>query len=242
MVAQSYYFFWRVFLLLSYSFFILGLLLSNQILRYIHPDFIKWQWFSAILLFFFAFIQVASPKLKDAKLHPLVICAFLLPLVLGYLVPPVLLGADAVQRQGWSVYDTQWGSSSLYLDENLVGGSHPILISDENFVQVMHALYQQPQKYVDREVELTGFVARYPSLDFTEFLLVRLIVSCHVAHAQPDGFIVVADNAEELALNQWVHVRGYIEIDDHIGSTVLKLRAVDIQKVPPLTNPYVYLW
>lgn len=113
-------------------------------------------------------------------------------------------------------------------------------VTEQNFVDVIMLLYADPEALAGRELELTGFVLAFDGAAPDEFGVVRLIVTCHVAHAMPDGLAVIYPGAAEFADDDWVRVLGVLEMSEYRGMAVPKLRAERVERVERPVDPYIY--
>ncbi|MFZ5824913.1 MAG: TIGR03943 family putative permease subunit [Bacillota bacterium] len=113
-------------------------------------------------------------------------------------------------------------------------------ITPQNFVQMMFELYDYPEKYAGKRVVMEGFVFHPPDLTGSDFAVVRLVVTCHVAHAYPDGLVAYLPGQERPKQDLWYRVEGQLEPWTYREKTTLKLK---IERATPLekpADPYVY--
>lgn len=195
---------WRACMLAGLITLLLVKLVTGQMIYYIHPSFIPLQWFSIGMLALFAVIQLANHRVRRVPCYLSITIAFLIPLLLAIYIPSTTLGADTVKRQGFFL--EHYGEHPVAKEELVTHGY--LRITDENFNKALSSLGASPPQFAGVKVEMTGFVAKADWLAVDEFLLARLLVTCHVAHAQPRGLVVKYENSAELKTNQWVTVRG----------------------------------
>ncbi len=100
--------------------------------------------------------------------------------------------------------------------------------------------YFVPPQPLMSSVEVTGFAAPTPSLPVGAFLLARLIVTCHAAHAQVGGLIVLAEDLGQMTADQWVEVQGTLALGTFDGHETLFLMADEIVFVPQPRDPYIW--
>jgi uncharacterized repeat protein (TIGR03943 family) len=116
-----------------------------------------------------------------------------------------------------------------------------IIITPRNFMRSMIELYDHPEKYVGMKVAYDGFVLYPPEAGPTEWTLVRLVVTCHVAHAYPDGLLIAKDGlTERPAQDTWFRVDGVLEPYVYQGQKTIRLRASSLQPISAPADPYVY--
>jgi putative membrane protein len=116
-----------------------------------------------------------------------------------------------------------------------------IIITPRNYMRSMIELYDHPEKYVGMKVAYDGFVLYPPDAGPLDWTLVRLVVTCHVAHAYPDGLLIVRDGlTERPAQDAWLRVDGVLEPYVYKGQKVIRLRATSLQPISAPADPYVY--
>lgn len=115
-----------------------------------------------------------------------------------------------------------------------------IQITPQNYVEMMFELYDYPEKYAGKRAVIEGFVFHPPDIPGPDFAVVRLVVTCHVAHAYPDGLVAYLPGQERPKQDLWYRVEGQLEPWIYREKTTLKLK---IDKATPLEqppDPYVY--
>ena len=91
------------------------------------------------------------------------------------------------------------------------------------------------QKRAGEDVDLVGFVARYPDTPADELYLTRYIITCCVADATVAQIHVVNVPPGKFQPNQWIEVKGPIY---PLGSQIL-VDAQSVVQVPTPSRPYV---
>lgn len=115
-----------------------------------------------------------------------------------------------------------------------------IEITSQNFVKWMTDIYADPTLYVGSRVTLEGFTFYPPGAAADEFAVTRLVVTCHVAHAYPDGILAYMERLQRPAQDTWHRAEGVLEAYTFNGTPVVRLR---LDKLTPTTappDPYVY--
>jgi uncharacterized repeat protein (TIGR03943 family) len=160
----------------------------------------------------------------------------LIPLVLGWLVPPKPLGASAFSNREINVGSLQSVSPPGSNERmGLVSGEKNIL---DWLIDVHNSA--SPNELAGQEVHVIGVVYRDDRFEETQFLVGRFIVSCCVADASPIGLVVQSPEAAELADDQWVEITGHFETGVFDGEQMPLLIIETIQKIEPPPQPYLY--
>ncbi len=120
----------------------------------------------------------------------------------------------------------------------LVNGQ--VVLDDKTFAPWLLAIYGNQAAYVGKPVQMTGFVFRPEGLTPEQFVLARLIVTCHVAHAAPDGFLVAWPQAEQLQTDSWYRLEGVFEMGEYQGQDTLQIRVRTLTPVEKPADPYIY--
>lgn len=115
-----------------------------------------------------------------------------------------------------------------------------VVLTDQTFAPWLLEIYDHPQVYVGKPVEVTGFVFRPEGLGPGEFVLARLIVTCHVAHAVPDGFLVLWPEAGQLQDDTWYRVKGTFGMSQYLGEEIISIQAEELTPVEKPRDPYIY--
>lgn len=96
--------------------------------------------------------------------------------------------------------------------------------------------------YVDKKVNITGFVFKSDQLPSNMFLAARFIISCCAVDARPVGLPVKLEGWEKtFNTDEWVSVTGRFVIENINGSDVLIVVPDEApQKIAMPTRPYIY--
>jgi len=121
---------------------------------------------------------------------------------------------------------------------DIVNGT--VTVTDKNFARSMVELYAHPQLYAGKRITLDGFTFYPPDTTPDEFAVTRLVVTCHVAHAMPDGLLAYSPGVPRPALDSWHHVEGVLEAFTFDGTKTLRIKIDQIKAIPQPTDPYVY--
>lgn len=203
---------------------------------------------------------------KSAKVAS--ISLLLLPLIVAWLFPTVSLDSATVSAKGYhfplaAENDTQTqaqeGTSVQYLKpdtsvyftksayqaemrkvaDRYLASDH-IQVTSENYMEVMEAIYDYPEEFVGKTIEMVGFVYNDPDNSHQVFLFRFGIIHC-IADSGVYGLLATGLQ-ENFTDNSWVKVSGTIKVAYH-SSLKQALPTIDvstIQEVQQPKNPYVY--
>lgn len=102
------------------------------------------------------------------------------------------------------------------------------LIVNESNPMVLDDVRINPEKYIGRELEISGFVCKENYLKENQFIIGRIIMNCCAADSKVVGIIGEYDKAYELKENEKIIVKGII------GSSSIKDDSNISHKVPIL--------
>ena len=193
----------------------------------------------------------------SAKLASFVLLS--LPLLVGFTFPTVTLDSQTVSAKGYyfplsegtdKAIQASEGTSSQYLKpdtsrfysqtahENIIRKS--IVINDENYLEVMEAIYDFPNEFEDKEIEFTGFVYNDPNHTNSQFVFRFGIMHC-IADSGVFGLLTTG-NTNQYENNTWVRVKGKIINRYHkeLNQVLPTLEVQSFVKVDKPENPYVY--
>ena len=201
-----------------------------------------------------------------AKLASFVLLS--LPLLVGFTFPTVTLDSQTVSAKGYyfplsegtdKAIQASEGTSSQYLKpdtsrfysqtahENIIRKSadkylaqSSIVINDENYLEVMEAIYDYPNEFEGKEIEFIGFVYNDPNHTNSQFVFRFGIMHC-IADSGVFGLLTTG-NTNHYENNTWVRVKGKIRNHYHkeLNQVLPTLEVQSFIKVDKPENPYVY--
>ncbi len=214
---------------------LIDLLHTGEITRYIRPTFIWHSALTAVLYIIFALVALVSACRRGHDEGPRSgIAGYVLliaPAIVGLVMPPDILGADVATKRGFNLNHRAQVEHQITQEESIV-------INNSTFVDVLDALYDDPEHYAGRQVSYTGFVAYADDLAANQFWLARLVVTCHVAHAMPGGVIV--ETSESFPPDTWLEVTGILDTGTYYDETVPVIHPEIMRVTVPLNDPYVF--
>lgn len=163
------------------------------------------------------------------------VALLVLPLALGFLLPPKPLGlATAAQR----------GVDALLLGRvddppEFRVEQRPETYTIKDWVKAMQA-DPEPSRHAGKPVQVTGFVYRNDRLPGDWFLVARFVVQCCAVDATPIGLPVRAPEGKVPEAGGWVSIEGTWEVAEVRGErkAVIALTTVTPTKRPE--QPYLY--
>lgn len=203
---------------------------------------------------------------KTAKFTSIVL--LLIPLAVAWLFPTVSLDSTTVAAKGYhfplstendSNTQAQEGTTVQYLkpdtsiyftkttyqtemreiaDKYLA--QDKILITGENYMEVMEAIYDFPSEFAGKTIEMVGFVYNDPDNTDQQFLFRFGIIHC-IADSGVYGLLSTGAS-QTFPDNSWVKASGKIKIAYHhsLKQSLPTLELEQIKEIQQPENPYVY--
>lgn len=205
-------------------------------------------------------------KTKTARLTSLVL--LFIPLVVAWLFPTVNLDATTVAAKGYhfplaagvdSQTQEQEGTSVQYLkpdtstyftksayQEEMRKVAEEYLkqeiihITSDNYMAVMEAIYDYPDEFIGKTVEMTGFVYNDPDNPNQQFLFRFGIIHC-IADSGVYGLLTTGQT-QHFPNDTWVKAQGTIRIVYHhsLKQALPSLDLTELVQIQAPSNPYVY--
>lgn len=203
---------------------------------------------------------------KLARFFSPIILVF--PVFVGLLVPTVTLDSTTVSAKGYhfplaaessSTGQSEDGVSvqylkpdtSLYFTKSAYNqemqdtleryqDGDKLVITRDNYMEVMEIIYLFPDAFVGREIEYTGFVYNDPKTAGQQFLFRFGIIHC-IADSGVYG-LLTKDNQEHYPDNAWVTATGTISVEynQNLKQSLPVLHITSSQETSQPENPYVY--
>lgn len=158
-----------------------------------------------------------------------------IPILLGLLVKPQPLGANALDNRELNFSLTAAQSSGLRDSTIETGGTR-------NILDWLYAFQrqQEPAFFNGEEVDVIGFVYRDERFGDNMFMVSRFTISCCVADANPIGLIVEWPDAPALVDNSWVQVNGTLLAQSFDNRTIPIVQATNVTITEAPAQPYLY--
>ena len=240
----------KVVLLISLGWFLASRLLSGTLNFYIHPRFNGLTMITAVMLIIIAaayWLQKRSTHddevehdhdhHHDHDISWIGLALLAVPVVLGLLVEPKPLGANALGNREVNVNPLAAvpAAGSAQFSTIATGGKM-------NIVDWLYSFQRSadPAQFNGEEANVIGFVYRDDRFAPDMFMVSRFTISCCVADAAPVGLVVEWPEAANLPDDTWVEVNGRFTARAFNGVTMPVLIADAIAQTEAPSQPYLY--
>ncbi len=223
----------------------------TQILQfYIHPSYFTLTLWAGIFLVGVVILGLTwnhagaadeldphHPESEDSLRSGVAYLLILLPLAMGFLLPPQPLSLATANQRG-----VDFNNLTISRDE---GKTVQFYRNTEEFtIKDWIKLFNtdpEPQHHVGKKVKVIGFVFRRDdNLPKDSFLLSRFVVTCCAVDARPIGLPVRYDAHQELEEGSWVEVQGTWDVGELAGKRTNFIRPVQVVKTQRPAQPYLY--
>jgi putative membrane protein len=209
---------WSI-LLIGWGVWTLRLLVTGEVLLFVHPRMTKYISPAAFLFLILGLVQAFQafrPKSHSGRRFLRWGYAFFLaPLVLTAVAGPQGLKETAadtrILREGssaWQPLKTPRGISEILAS---VPADKVLFLDDSIYAAFAEDMLSDPKKYDGRLVSFLGFVHRTPGLEADRVFITRMMITCCVADSEPIGILASWKGVEELKNTEWVQITGKIE-------------------------------
>jgi putative membrane protein len=125
-------------------------------------------------------------------------------------------------------------------DNSLKLQGDTVVMDDNNFVNWVQEIYNNPSKYEGKKIEVTGFVFKDKQFKSNEFVPARLMMVCCAADMSPIGLLAQYNNASELRQDSWFNFSGKIVIGEFKGQQTAVIDIESAERTVKPKNEYVY--
>lgn len=160
-----------------------------------------------------------------------------IPVVLGLVVRPQPLGANALQTRDINIGSLTSAYAPDRSDLSKINTS-----SERNILDWLY-LFQQSEnlsEFNGEAVNAIGFVYQDERFGEDEFMVSRFTVACCVADANPVGLIVSWPETADLQPDQWVEVSGTLQTGTFDGFEIVFLMAETVTPTDTPAQPYLF--
>ncbi|RCX20344.1 putative repeat protein (TIGR03943 family) [Fontibacillus phaseoli] len=262
----------RALILLGFALYIARLSATGYLQYYVAPEMYPWLRLSVIPLVALSLNlayralfgtkngmdchcerPVAGSKLKHSAIYAL----FILPLLLGSLLPDKALGVTAASKKGMILgspvltreqLDGKFKAPDKYNVEfaelaKLLYVQEPIEVKPEIYSEIVGAIQLFKEEFKGKKIRLSGFVYRDEGMSPDhEFVLGRFLVQCCTADAYPFGVpIRLQTNHPAIRNDAWLEVEGNLITEIREGREVIAVAAERVTEIPRPDTPYIYL-
>lgn len=213
-------------------------------------------------------LLLKEEKTKGTASQRLAYLVLAIPLLVGFLFPTVSLDSTTVSAKGYQFplaagasaeIQADEGTSSQYLkpdtssyftkkayetEMQAVAAKYlkedTIQVTTQNYMEFMEALYDYPDQFLGKEVQMTGFVYNDPKQAQQQFLFRFGIIHC-IADSGVYGLLTTGQD-QSYPDNTWISAKGKIAIHFHkdLKQSLPTLELTDWNPIEEPTSPYVY--
>lgn len=115
-----------------------------------------------------------------------------------------------------------------------------INVNAKNFVFSLDEIIANTDKYVGKEIEITGFVYKNETIKENEFIVGRFMMVCCAADIQIAGIRCENSNLESYDNDTWIKVKGKIKKDTYEGTVDPVIVVEHMEKDINPDTSYVY--
>jgi putative membrane protein len=236
----------RSIILLCYSFFFLWLVVSDTIVKYVHPRYKIFIIISCLMAVLIILALLSSVKTKSHEKFSIPHAILLiLPLLFAYATRnmDVNYSDNVTFSNNSSQYEDMEGDIETkipdFIKEAREGKS--ITLNDKHFVLIMDDIYNNPVKYNKKTITVTGMSLKRKFANIKEeFAIARLMMVCCAADVQPAGFICRYKDAADVLPNRWYKITGTIILINNKNSIVPIIEVAEANNAEKPANEYVY--
>jgi len=191
--------------------------------------------------------------------HLMIYGLFVLPLLLGVLLPNSTMGSALAAKKGMNLSASASGriltsaepedSPSFLADEynedfarlaKKLYQEDVIEVSEDMYMEILTSIDLFMNEFQGKTVELGGFVYREDTMNEKQFVIGRFAMDCCSADALPYGVLVEYDKAGRYEDDAWIRVRGTISKTVYQGQEIMVLRPESIIPISEPETPYIY--
>ncbi|ADH98487.1 TIGR03943 family putative permease subunit [Salisediminibacterium selenitireducens] len=149
-------------------------------------------------------------------------------------------GPDVDHFQIEDLYGEDWFDDyQLELRDRWIG-EEIILVDDDNYIDIMTMLDYFMDDFTGTTLEITGFSYREAGLNDDQLISARFAMTCCTADVTVHGLLFENPDAYRFSQDQWLTVRGTLDVTEHSGIKMPYLTDTEITEIPEPARPYVY--
>lgn len=240
----------KTLILFGYLMFLTWLIGTNDIRLYINPRYLQLTQMTVLILCVLVIVQalqIIYLKKENHCHHPsltlkrwLGYMPFLVSLFLAIYLPSSTLNAKLVGTKGFNTGVIAVSEQEL-ADFAVTMQQMPMIeVTEQNYTNVISALRLYPEKYVGKQITITGFVYKDLSFPSSNLALVRYVTFCCSADAVPSGILCQVDDEQNYPIGTWLIVRGTLELSEHQKKIVPSISAERVTPIEEPLQPYIY--
>jgi putative membrane protein len=237
----------KLVILTGFSLFYYILIRSDKITLYVHPrivPFIKVSIVAMMIIVLFLIFDILKARTVKKKMRNYII--FIIPFVMMLGMKPnnnrPTVSSDNSSKFSEDRAENLNISKREKIDDEKInfGNKGQIEVTDSNYVTFLKEIGNNIDDYLNKEVEIVGFVYREEGMKENQFALVRNMMVCCSADMQMVGLICDSAEANKYDANTWVKVNGTLELNKEKDKDEAVIKIKNIEKVKEPKKPYVY--
>jgi putative membrane protein len=115
-----------------------------------------------------------------------------------------------------------------------------VVFTRENYLAALEIIHNNTERFIGKEIELTGFVYREPDFAKEKAVIARFGISCCVADASVYGMLASGKQLKSIVNDEWVKVTGIIKRTNYKGNVLPCIEIKEINKMKQPNDPYIY--
>ncbi|HPS58604.1 MAG TPA: TIGR03943 family protein [Spirochaetota bacterium] len=119
-----------------------------------------------------------------------------------------------------------------------------LIVYPENFYSTVENIFNSPEKYLNKKLEIIGFVYKSKKLKENRYIIARLVMWCCAADAGMAGLVFNAESTgAAFTKDEWLVLRGHIEMQRAVRNTndaPIPVLIIEWYKRIAPENPYIY--
>lgn len=231
------------------SIFYIKFIVAGDILKFMHPRLLPFVKFSIILMIIislFLLLNLSKNRMLPSNLKNYKL--FIIPLLIVLLLEP------NNDLKNVHLNDTKYSSQNSNEDANALKASindnnidcdatndcETIVITDENYLSLLDKIYDDEDKYVNRKIQVKGFIFQDESTEQNNFVIARYVMTCCASDMHIIGFLCKDNRAYNI--NSWYEITGVLKKSDSSNSKDSVYIEVESSKeIDTPENQYIYL-
>ena len=237
-------------LLFGLFLFLIMKIINNQLVWYINLRFVTLTIIGIVFLVIlvqrlFSEALVSGRQAREEEHHEhdghdhppslLNLGIMLIPLLIGVLIPARPLDSSAVAAKGLTTSSPLISSDASNQAFEMPSEQRNVL----DWIQLFH-FEEELSPYLGQPASVVGFVYFDERLPDGQFFVSRFILSCCAADGYAVGMIAEWAQADSLEQDQWIQVKGPVDVVSFENRDIPVIRAETIEIVPQPDQPYLY--
>lgn len=223
--------------ILAFLFLIITILnLTGKIYYFLHPRLFIYSLFASFMLLILLLFEIYKMfrEKHNHHHHTIKIIPYFM-FIIFILVAAVYQFENASSNIAKNK-DANYSFSLMKRNATIKDGL--IEVDNKNYLDVLDELHRNLDNYIGREIVIDGFVFRDKSFEKNQFVVARMLVTCCAADAQIVGLLV--EGKCDYKDDEWIMVKGTIEMGDYNGETIPTIRAKNVNKIDRPKEEYIY--